>query len=481
MLKKTFRYLLLAVVVLVAILLFNTFRFTANQTTVAAIKIPALPVNAIEHFQQAIQFRTISNSNPALFDSVQFLGFRKFLDDAYPLIHSQLSKEIVDEYSLLYTWKGKNSALKPIVLIAHQDVVPIEKESEAMWTVKPFEGTIKGGFIWGRGTCDDKGSLIALVESVEKLLSQNFQPERTIYLAFGHNEEVLGSGARAIAALLEKRKVRAEFVLDEGGIITSKKLSNLMDKSVGLVGLSEKGYISVQITATKNGGHSSMIESETAIDMVTKAVVKLRENPFEASYSASTKDLFDHIGPEMSFGQRIIFANTWLFKSLIINSLSKKGSTNAMIRTTTAPTIIQSGIKDNVVPTVAKAVINFRIMPGSTSKDVLQHIEDVVKNDSLKIEIVSNVSEPSKVSDPNSIGFQRISQSIKQNFGSKVIVSPYLVVGGTDSRYFEAVTDNTFRFIPFIDPLGFHGIDERVSLNDYQRGISFYEQLIKGF
>lgn len=481
MLRKTLPYFLLALAVLIAVLVVNTFRFSSKQTPVSEIAVPALPTNALAHFQRAIQFQTISNANPALFDTTQFLGFRQFLDSTYPLVRSKLSREIVEKYSLLYEWKGKNPSLKPIILMAHQDVVPIEKEAASMWTVDPFAGTIRDGFIWGRGTCDDKGMLIAILESVEKLLSQNFQPERTIYLSFGHNEEVLGSGAKAIAALLEQRNVKAEFILDEGGIITETKLSSMTEKPVGLVGTAEKGYISVQLTAIKSGGHSSMIEPETAIDMITKAVVSLRSNPFTADFALSTTDFFNHIGPEMPFGKRLVFANQWLFKPLIVSSMSKTGPTDAQIRTTTAPTIIQSGIKDNVVPTVAKAVVNFRILPGNTSKDVLQHIKDVIKNDSIKIEVISNVNEPSKVANVQSLGFQRITQSIKQNFGSNVIVSPYLVVGGTDSRYFERITDNTFRFTPFVDPFGFHGIDERVRVEDFRRGISFFEQLIKGF
>lgn len=481
MFKNIFRLLGLGLVLLIAILAFNTFSFRSKQVAVAEIKMPAMPENALEHFQKAIQFKTISYNEVEKLDSTQFLGFRQFLVDTYPLIHRTLKREIVDKYSLLYEWKGKNPALKPIILMAHQDVVPIEAESANMWTVEPFAGTIRDGFIWGRGTTDDKISLIGIMEAVEKLIAKNYQPERTIYLSFGHNEEVLGTGARAIAALLKSRNVKAELVLDEGGIVTTEKVPGLKGKSVALVGTAEKGYISVEMSAIKNGGHSSMIEAETAIDMITKAVVDLRANPFKAGFAQSTQDFFEYLGPEMPVPNRVAFANPWLFKPIIVSMLEKSGAGNAMIRTTTAPTIIHSGIKDNVVPTVARAVVNFRILPGNTTQDVMNHIKTVVKNDSIKLKVVGNMNEPSNISNAKSLGYQRIMESIKQNFGSKTIVSPYLVIGGTDSRYFGEVSDNILRFLPVTDPIGFHGIDERVSLESFQRGISFYEQLIVGF
>ena len=202
MIKKLLLFILAIVLVVVAIVLFNTFTFTSKQEAVEANPGPELTAENVLHFQQALSYKTISYGNPAQFDSIQFIGFRKFLENTYPLTHSKLAQEIVADYSLLYTWQGKNPSLKPIILMAHMDVVPIEEATRSMWSFDPFAGIVKDDFIWGRGTIDDKINLVSIFESIEKLLKENFQPERTILLAFGHDEEIGGKGAIAIAALL---------------------------------------------------------------------------------------------------------------------------------------------------------------------------------------------------------------------------------------------------------------------------------------
>ena len=205
---------------MVAVVLVNTFRMESKQLQVNSLPAPEVNPTALQHFQKALAFKTISFGDSSLFDSIQFIGFRNFLETTYPNFHRKLTREIIANYSLLYKWEGKNPELKPVILMAHQDVVPIEGATKDMWTVDPFGGEVKEGFIWGRGTTDDKINLISMVEAAEKLLSENFQPERTIYFSFGHDEEIGGKGAIAAAALLKSRNIEAEFILDEGGIIT---------------------------------------------------------------------------------------------------------------------------------------------------------------------------------------------------------------------------------------------------------------------
>ncbi len=221
--------------------------------------------------------------------------------------------------------------------MAHQDVVPIEAGTESLWTVDPFAGEIKEGFIWGRGTTDDKINLISLLEAAEKLLQNNFQPEQTIYFSFVHDEEVSGTGAIAVAALLKERGVEAEFVMDEGGIITSNQIPGIT-KPIALLGTSEKGFLSIVLSVEKAGGHSSMPAPETAIDILTKAIVRLRAKPFEARFSESMSGFIESLGPEMPFVQRMAFANAWLFKGMIVSAYESSPGGNAMVRTTVAPT-----------------------------------------------------------------------------------------------------------------------------------------------
>lgn len=463
---------------LIGILLFNTVQFKSKQLAIEAIASPEIPASALQHFQDAIKFRTISNGDPSLFDSTQFLAFHKFLEKTYPNVHSRLSHEIVAGYSLLFEWEGKNPKLNPIILMAHQDVVPIEDATKTIWSVDPFAGIIKDNFIWGRGSADDKINLISILETAEKLLLENFQPERTIYFAFGHDEEVGGTGAQAIAALLKSRNITAEMILDEGGIITKEKVPG-MTIPVALIGTSEKGYLSLELVAEISGGHSSMPAEETSIDILAKALIKLRAHPFTPSFSESTRGFLEHIGPEMPFLKKIVFANQWLFKGVIIGIYEKTGAGNAFVRTTIAPTILQAGVKDNVIPTIAKATVNFRLLPGDSAAKVIGRVKEIIDDNRIKIAPFNNFKgEPTGVTSENSFAYKKIDEIVKKTFAN-TITTPFLMIGGTDSRHFSEISQGIIKFSPMTDPIGFHGIDERVSLESYRSSLWFFEQLIR--
>jgi carboxypeptidase PM20D1 len=477
MIKKLLLATVAVAILLIGILLFNTFRFTTKQSAIETKPSPEVSEESLKHFREAISYQTISYGDSTLFDSTQFLGFRSFLEKTYPAIHTKLSREIVAGYSLLYKWEGRNPDLKPFVLMAHQDVVPIEEATRSMWTVNPFAGEVKEGFIWGRGTTDDKINLISIFEATEKLLLSGYQPERTIYFAFGHDEEVGGTGAQAIAALMKSRNILADLVLDEGGIITLEKVPN-MTKPVALLGTSEKGYLSLDLTVEKAGGHSSQPAKETAIDILAAALLKIRENPFDANISESTQGFLDYIGPEMPFVQKIIFANQWLFEGLIIGIYEKSPTGNAVMRTTAVPTIIDAGIKDNVVPTIAKATVNFRLLPGDEIKDVTEQVRKKINDERVKISNANSfLAEASAVTPTNSFAFKKVNETIKKT-SANTLVAPLLLIGGTDSRHFGEVSTGIIKFSPMIDPIGFHGIDERVSLESYRMAMWFYEQLL---
>jgi carboxypeptidase PM20D1 len=478
MIKKILLFLLVCVVLLIGVLLTNTFLKSSKQIHVEAISAPDISPAALQHFKEALSYKTISYADSSHFDSAQFIGFRKYLESTYPRFHASLDREIINGYTLLYIWKGKNPQLKPVVLMAHQDVVPIEVGTETLWSVDPFAGEVKDDFIWGRGTTDDKINLISILEAAEKLLATNFQPERTIYFSFGHDEEIGGSGAIAVAKLLKERGVVAEFVMDEGGIITKSQIPGIT-KPVALIGTSEKGYLSLVLSVEQSGGHSSMPAPETSIDILTRAIVRLRHKPFEARFSESMNGFIESLGPEMPFVQRMAFANPWLFRGMIIGIYEKSAGGNAMIRTTVAPTIIQAGIKDNVIPTLSTATINFRLLPGDKGEDVINKVKGIINDDRVSISMYKNsLSEASAVTPMNSIGYQKISTAIKSSYAD-LLTSPFLMIGATDSRYFGEVSSNIIKFSPMIDPIGFHGINERVSLESYKTSLWFYEQLLK--
>ncbi len=478
MLKKIFLLFGLALLVLIAVILFKTFTVKSLQPQVTIATAITSPDSALSHFQQAIRYKTISVSDTLAADTAAFKAFHAFLQKSYPLVFATLNLQKVNHLGLLFTWAGKNSTLKPAALMAHQDVVPVEVGTENIWSVPPFDGVVKDGNVYGRGTVDDKGSMIALLEATEMLLKQGVQPQQTLYLVFGHDEELGGrQGAKAIAEVLASKGIKLHFVLDEGGEMTEKKVPGMEGKPVAVVGTAEKGYISLELSVNIAGGHSAMPEKETAIDVLAAAITRLHQSPFEPSLSLASEDFFRFLAPEMPFTNKMAFSNLWLFSNFVFKQLGNSNAGNAMMRTTISATQFNSGVKDNVIPTNARTVVNFRILPGMTSKDVLEHVIKVINDKRVQHKISGFAVEPTPVTSPNHSSFQLLTTAIRQTFPN-TIVAPYLCLGATDSRNFLHISEATLRFAPFTDTEGYHGINERVSVKQYYDAINFYYHFI---
>lgn len=478
--KKALLVLLAAIVLTVAYVLFNTFTARSIQLEVEPIAKAEVPAEAIERFQQALRIKTISNESIDEFDSAAFRSFNQFLTESFPLIDSLLVHQYFNEFSHLYQWKGKNDSLKPIILMGHLDVVPIA--SPEKWSVDPFGGEIKDNIIWGRGTIDDKFTVVGLLEAATLLLEEGFQPERTIYFAFGHDEEVGGEfGAVKMAEYLEAQGVEAEFILDEGYAIVQQLIPGI-DEDVAMIGVAEKGITSIELKVDMVGGHSSRPASETAIDVMANAVSRLKAKPLPAKITEPMEGFMDALGPEMSFVNRMAFTNRRLFKPVILSIYEGSGgSGNALIRTTTAPTIFEAGIKENVIPTTARAIVNFRIIPGETAEDVKAYVIETIDDDRVKVEFYGFNNDPSPVSPSDAEAYELLNKTIKQVYPG-VLSAPNLVIGATDARHYTAISKNIYRFVPYhineqnVD--SFHGIDEHIPVEDYKDAIRFYRQLI---
>jgi carboxypeptidase PM20D1 len=482
--KRLLLLLTLALALLACALVINTLRFNSKQIHVDPIQPVAVDEDgAAVRLAQALRFQTISYQDAAQVKGEDFQTFHKYLEETFPKLHATLTKEAVGSYSLLYTWKGRDEKLKPILLMAHQDVVPVQQETLSKWEQPPFEGRISGGYVWGRGALDDKANLLAIMESVEMLVGEGFQPERTIYLAFGEDEEVGGGGgATKIADTLRERKVELEYVLDEGLAITEGIVPDIA-KPVALIGVAEKGSVSLELSVGVEGGHSSMPPPQTAIGILSAAVNRLEERQMPASMEGPMRQMLETIGPEMPFGKRLVMANLWLFKPLVERKLSALPSTNAGIRTTTAATIIEGGVKENVLPGSARAVVNFRISPGDSIERVVAHVKEVINDPRVRVSRFGAIaSEPSPVSSMSAMGFQVIQRTVRQLF-PETLVAPALVLGATDSRHFVKLTNNIYRFSAMRvrpeDLERVHGVNERISVKDYAGCVRFYYQLIR--
>jgi carboxypeptidase PM20D1 len=481
--KKIGLTLAFFVLVTVGILTVRTSHFVSKQIQVSpANDIELDAALATERLSKAIQYMTISAPEAAASSGEEFSRLHDHLRTSFPTVHRALKREVVGDYSLLYSWQGGDSRLKPALLMGHMDVVPIDPSSERQWTNPPFSGRLADGYIWGRGALDDKASVLAILEAVEQLLKDDFRPQRTLYLAFGHDEEVGGrNGAGNIAALLRSRNVELEYVLDEGGAILDGMIPGLANPAA-LVGIAEKGYASLELTVTGAGGHASMPPIGTAIGILSQAIQKLENSPLPPRFTDASRQLFEFLGPELPLIKKLALANLWLFGAVVERQLAGSPMTNAMIRTTIAPTMFKSGLRENVLPTTARAVVNVRILPGDTVAAVVEQVRRTIHDSRIKVTLRDLILEPSPVSDVDSPSFKLIHRTIRQ-IKPQAIVAPALLIAATDSRHYAPLTRNIYRFLPLTlraEDLGrFHGIDERVSVKDYEQAIRFYVQLIR--
>lgn len=476
MVKRILAGILLVVIALVAVIAVKTMMYKPDAVAGSEPFVFEADVDkTVQMLAQAVRFETDSTD----MTRPDFRAFLDFLAESYPQSHAAMEMIELEPVTPLFKWQGKNPDLQPILLAAHYDVVPIA--SFQQWSHPPYAGVIEDGYVWGRGTLDNKGALITLMTVVEQLIADGFTPERSIYLSFGGDEETGGLGAQAVADYLNTNNIRLAWALDEGSFVLDDVIPGL-EVPVASINLSEKGYATLKLVATSDGGHSSMPPRETAVGKLARAVHRVQENPVPGGLTGISAEFFDALGRHFTLDRRAIFANRWLFNSVLENILSASPSTDAMLRTTTAPTMLEGSPKENVLPTRATATINFRIHPRDTVDSIMAHLREVIDDDSIEIEVNRDfVSPASPVSDSSGPGYVDIEASIREAFGPIASV-PGLTIAATDARHYAKAADAAYRINPFKitgdDLTRFHGIDERLSIENIEAGINFYAALI---
>ena len=482
---RILRWVLLLGLVLLAVLAIGAWRLQPTSHAKLAYEPPAVDLEAASRrLAEAVRIETISAREDTPEQLAPFLALHELLARSYPLAHQHMQREVVGGAGLLYRWPGKDPTCAPVLYAAHQDVVPVEPGSEDQWRHPPYSGDIAEDAIWGRGTIDDKGSLMALMEAAESLLASGFQPPCDVYYAFGHDEEVGGRlGARRIAALLVERGVRLDYAVDEGGAITTGAFPGLA-LPLATIGVAEKGYMSLTLEVKVEGGHSSMPPRQTAIGMLAAAIARLEADPFPPSLGDTQRVLLREAGSHLSFGERMVFGNLWLTAPLVERALASKPATDATLRTTTAATMLNAGVKDNVLPSEARAVVNFRIRPGETSAGVRARVVAVIDDPRVQVgndqQWTSEPTAPAPIDDP---AYRRIAAAlVSVHPEGELVVAPYVVSGGTDLRNYEALTAKLYRIVALELPVAelsrVHGSNERVERAEYARMIRFYQAML---
>lgn len=438
---------------------------------------------ALARFRELLQIPTVSRTDESEIDWQPFDDFLAALVRLYPRTHEVLEREVVDGHSLLYRWPGARGAGDPLVLMAHLDVVPVVEEE---WDHPPFAAEIVGSgadaTIHARGAIDDKGSLVAILEAVEQLVADGFTPARDVYLSFGHNEETAGGGARAIVALLDERNFRPGLVLDEGGAVVDGAVPGV-GVPTAMVGVAERGVMTLLMTARETGGHASTPPAMPATARLARGIDRLRRHPFPTRIAPPVRAMFATLAPHAPQPLRWVFGNLGLTGPLVAAVLPRVGAeTNAMVRTTAVATELSGAPGENVLATTARASINIRLLTGDTVAGATERVRRVVADPELEIE-VRHGSDPSPVSPWRGEPWRRIAGAVREALGDEIVTTPYIQLGASDSRWFTPISSHVYRFTPFhltrAERDGLHAHNERIRVDVWLRGIGFYRALIE--
>lgn len=441
---------------------------------------PAHPLDAqsaLQRLSQSLQCETTGGAN---WKPDEFLKLHQVLEQAFPLVHEKLEKQVLNDYTLVYRWRT-NSTKKPILLMAHMDVVPVTPGTEDDWAHGPYSGDIADGCVWGRGAIDMKNMLMAEIEAVEYLLGTGFTPDRDIFLLFGHDEEILGKdGSYAAAQMFHEQGIQFEFTLDEGGSFAPGEQYGAQDVTLATVAVYEKGYVDLHMSVTGESGHSSMPGETTALSDMARAIDAIDHIHYKPKLTDTYLELMRGVAPFAPLGTRVQIANANLFQKQLLQKARSTVLGNALVTSTISPTMLSGSHAANVLPREAKAVVNFRLNPGDTVDDLKLRVAKAVGS---KVEVHYPIAhDASRVASTDSRAYQCIKQAVLQTFDG-VYVTPAPFFACTDSRHFDLVSDNVYKFIPFLSNLeystGMHGTNERIGTDDYIRGISFFIRLLE--
>ncbi|WP_346986376.1 M20/M25/M40 family metallo-hydrolase [Chryseobacterium sp. POE27] len=507
--KKLIFIIIGIILLLIIIVLIKTFSYPfkkANANSSSGWKM-IKDDSAVQRLSGGLKIPSVSSGELGEFNYSPFDTIKEYLKSSYPLVYQNTEFIEVNTYGLVFRLKGNNSSLDPILFLSHTDVVPpggaeVKDKSENVfkpddkplpavsdvseeWDFGPFSGAVAHGRIYGRGSIDMKGMLFSLLESMNNLIKTKHTPQRDIYLAFGFDEEVGGQqGAVKIAEYFKNKNITFDAVYDEGGLILEKGSVTGINSDIAVIGCAEKGFLSIKIKVKGLGGHSSMPPTESAIGKAAIIMQRLENDQMKPVVTPLINQFFTNVGGSMSFINRMAIGNQWLLKPVLLSQLTKNNSTNALVRTTTALTMMKGSDAPNVLSPEVEFIVNFRLLPGNTVKDVKQHIAEATKGFDVEIEEIDTVKEASAVSPTNTKAFNLIESAIKEIHPS-AIVTPYLTVGATDAYKYQIVSKNIYRFMPIkinnAEKQSIHSTNEYLSIENYMKMIHYFEYIMRNY
>ena len=432
---------------------------------------------ATDALAQLVRCKTISYNDPAMEDDAEFRKLIDLLPTLYPRIFEICSVRELPDRALLLRWPGKKDNA-PSVMMAHYDVVPVNEES---WEKPPFAGIIEDGILWGRGTLDTKATLNGILSAANYLISTGFVPENDLYFAFSGGEEVNGMGAVNIVNYFVKLGIQPALVVDEGGAVVENVFPGVKEPC-GLIGIAEKGMMNVCYTVHSGGGHASAPPAKTPITTLAKACRNIIDNPFKMHLTKPAAEMFDTLGRRSTFLYKLIFSNLWLFKPVLdLICKSSGGEMNALVRTTTAFTMMEGSNARNVIPAEAKLVSNMRLNPADSVESATAYLKKVVGDESVEITVLESF-QPSPISETGCESWDKVASAVAETWLG-CVVSPYLMVQCSDSRHYRDLSNHVYRFsamdLTSEERKTIHGNNERIRLESIAKAVEFYIRLMK--
>ncbi len=433
-----------------------------------------------ERLAGALRYPTVSPADPADFDGRPFVGLAGHLAASYPRVHAALDVERVADYSLLFRWRGTRPELEPVLFMSHLDVVPVDDRTRSEWTHPPFAGVVADGYVWGRGALDVKSGVVVWLEAIEALLAEGLVPERDVYLSFGHDEEIGGrAGAAAVAGTLEERGVRISMLFDEGGHVALDD-PLVPGRPVATVLVAEKTYMNIRLVARGQGGHSSRPPLESAVDRLARAIHRLHENPMPARLTPPIRAMLEAAAPYQSFAPRTRMRHLWLFEGLVLREMLADPQRVPLVRSTMATTVVRAGVKANVVPEAAEAIVNLRLLPGDSQDDAVAHVRGVIDDPNVDLEVIRFSPSPPPAS-LDGEGLELIRASVRAIHPDAVVL-PSLMTGATDTRRFTRIVRDAYRFVPIEVSREVaktkHARDERIAVEPLARAVAIAREMV---
>jgi carboxypeptidase PM20D1 len=506
-LKRSFIVLFILLVVLIIIILVKTahYPFVKNTAAQSNYIITDTSTAELQRFAGGIRIPTVSNANYSQTNFKPFDDFKTYLRKTFPLAYQTMDTVTINNYGLVFRWKGKEASQYPILFLSHYDVVPVNGYDASSdtnkaiifnindhpadpinavqkdWAYPPFSGAIANGRIYGRGTIDMKCMLFGIMEASTQLISKGFQPNRDIYFAFGNDEEVGGAnGAGKIAAYFKANNLRFDAVYDEGGIVTAPGIAGIK-KPIALIGTAEKGVLTLRIKVKGTGGHSSMPPRNSSLVQAAEIIQRLDEDQLKPDIIPPVQNFLKNVGGEMSFVSQMGIANQWLLKPLLLKTLTNSPNTNALVRTTTAVTMAKGSDAENVLPTISEVTVNFRLLPGTTIAEVVDHVKKICKPYDTEIDTLS-AREASGISPTFLNGYSNMTKNIERLYPS-AIITPYLTIAATDAYKYQIVSRKIYRFLPLeineYEQKIIHGYNEYISIENYRKMIDYFKGMME--